>query len=88
MSDAGRFSGGETARVYIGAGRKDGVRPGDLVGAIANETNLSGREIGPIKVSEHFAIVGVPEGAIDDVIQALKRTTIKGKKATIRRYTE
>ena len=88
MSDAGRFSGGETARVYIGAGRKDGVRPGDLVGAIANETNLSGREIGPIKVSEHFAIVGVPEGALDDVIQALKRTTIKGKKATIRRYTE
>ncbi len=88
MRDSGRFEGGETARLYVGAGRKDGVRPGDLVGAIANETNLSGREIGPIKVSEHFAIVGVPEGAIDTVIEALKRTTIKGKKATIRRYTE
>ena len=88
MRDSGRFEGGDTARLYIGAGRKDGVRPGDLVGAIANETNLSGREIGPIKVSEHFAIVGVPEGAIDTVIEALKRTTIKGKKATVRRYTE
>ncbi len=88
MREAGRHEGGDTARVYIGAGRKEGVRPGDLVGAIANETNLSGRDIGPIKVSEHFAIVGVPEGAVDNVIEALKRTTIKGKKATIRRYTE
>jgi ATP-dependent RNA helicase DeaD len=88
MREAGRYEGGDTARVYIGAGRKEGVRPGDLVGAIANETNLSGRDIGPIKVSEHFAIVGVPEGALDTVIEALKRTTIKGKKATIRRYTE
>lgn len=88
MQESGRFAGGDTARVYIGAGRKEGVRPGDLVGAIANETNLSGREIGPIKVSEHFAIVGVPEGAVDTVIEALKRTTIKGKKATIRRYTD
>ena len=79
---------GETARVYIGVGRKDGIRPGDLVGAIANETNLSGREIGPIKLAEHFAIVGVPEWSTDAVIDAMKRTTLKGKKATVRRYTD
>ncbi len=79
---------GESARIYVGVGRKDNVRAGDLVGAIANETNLSGREIGPIKVAEHFSIVGVPEWAADSVIDALKSTTVKGKKATIRRYTE
>ena len=88
MRDSGRHDSGDVGRVYVGAGRKDGVNPGDLVGAIANETNLSGRDIGPIKVSEHFAIVGVPSGAVEDVIAALKRTTIKGKKATVRRYTE
>ncbi|MCU1389672.1 MAG: ATP-independent helicase [Ilumatobacteraceae bacterium] len=79
---------GETTRIYVGVGRKDGIRPGDLVGAIANETNLSGREIGPIKLAEHFAVVGVPEWATDAVIEALKNTTLKGKKATIRRYTD
>jgi ATP-dependent RNA helicase DeaD len=76
------------ARIYVGAGRKDNVRAGDLVGAIANESNLSGRDIGPIKVAEHFSIVGVPEWAVDDVIAALQRTTVKGKKATVRRYSE
>ena len=79
---------GETAKVYIGLGRKDGIRPGDLVGAIANETNLSGREIGPIKLAEHFAVVGVPEWSTESVIEAMKRTTLKGKKATVRRYTD
>ena len=79
---------GETARLYVSLGRKQGIRPGDLVGAIANETNLSGREIGPIKLAEHFSIVGVPEWSADDVIEALKRTTLKNQKATVRRYTD
>ena len=79
---------GETARIFVGLGRKDGIRAGDLVGAIANETNLSGREIGPIKLAEHFSIVGVPEWSTDEVIAALKATTLKGKRATVRRYTD
>jgi ATP-dependent RNA helicase DeaD len=87
--ESGReHANGESARVYVGLGRKDGIRPGDLVGAIANETTLSGREIGPIKMAEHFAVVGVPEWSADEVIAALKGTTLKGKKATIRRYTD
>ncbi len=79
---------GETARLYVSLGRKDGIRPGDLVGAIANETNLSGREIGPIKLAERFSVVGVPEWAADDVIEALRRTTLKNQKATVRRYSD
>ena len=88
MRNAGRFDQGDTANLYVGAGRKDGVKPGDLVGAIANLTDLTGREIGPIKVAEHFAIVGVPEHAANAVISALKGTMIKGKKATVRRYSD
>ena len=79
---------GGTARLYIGMGRKDGVRPQDLVGAIANETDLVGREIGPIKISEHFSIVGVPDSEVDRVIDTLRQTKFKGKRTTIRRYTE
>jgi ATP-dependent RNA helicase DeaD len=79
---------GATGFVYIGLGRAAGIRPGDLVGAIANETDLVGREIGPIKITEKFAIVGVPDRSVDKVIGALKQTTIKGKKPTVRRYTD
>ena len=77
-----------TGFVYIALGRNAGIRPGDLVGAIANETHLVGREIGPIKITEKFAIVGVPEHSVEKVISALKATTIKGKKPNVRRYTD
>jgi len=80
--------GAPTGFVYIGLGRAAGIRPGDLVGAIANETDLVGREIGPIKITEKFAVVGVPDRSVDTVLAALKKTTIKGKKPTVRRYTD
>ena len=82
--DGGSRYSGPTVRVYIGVGRRDGIRPQDLVGAIANQTELTGREIGPISISDRFATVGVPESAADEVMSALKRTTLKGKKTTIR----
>jgi len=83
--DRGERFSGPTTKLYVGLGRADGLRPKDLVGAIANETHLSGREIGPISITESFATVGVPSGAVDEVIDAMKRTTIKGKKAKVRR---
>jgi ATP-dependent RNA helicase DeaD len=83
-----RLDPSEVAAIHIGLGRADGIRAGDLVGAIANESNLSGRDIGPIKISEHFAVVGVPSYAANQVIAALKGTTIKGKRATARHFVE
>jgi ATP-dependent RNA helicase DeaD len=64
------------------------VRPQDLVGAIANETKLSGRDIGAIRVAERHSVVEVPERAVDEVIAAMGRTTIKGTRPTVRRYRE
>jgi ATP-dependent RNA helicase DeaD len=86
--DRSSSSGGATARIYFGLGKLNNIRPGDLVGAIANETHLIGKEIGPIKVADRFSIVGVPESAANEVIEAMKRTTFKGKKTTVRLYTE
>jgi ATP-dependent RNA helicase DeaD len=80
--------GGETVRIYVGLGRHAGVRPQDLVGAIANETSLSGKDIGAIKVADKHSVVEVPAHAIDEVLGALAQTTIKGKRATVRRYSE
>ena len=79
---------GDTGFVYVSLGRKGGVRPGDLVGAIANETGLSGREIGPIRITENFSVVGVPAASVDDVVSTMGHTTLRGKKAKVRKYTD
>ena len=60
-------------------GRKGGVRPGDLVGAIANESGLTGREIGPIRIADNYSVVGVPEGSVDMVVAAMRSATMRGK---------
>jgi ATP-dependent RNA helicase DeaD len=72
-------------RVYVGAGRKAGIRPGDLVGAIANEARIDSRSIGAIEVADRFSLVEVPEAMADQIIDALRNTTIKGKRVSVRR---
>jgi ATP-dependent RNA helicase DeaD len=67
-------------RLYLDIGRDDGVRPADIVGAIANEANIPGRAIGAIELFERFAFVEVPGNLSDRVLKALKRTTIRGRK--------
>ncbi len=68
------------SRLYIDIGKDDGVRPGDIVGAIANEAGIPGRAIGSIELFEHFSFVEVPENLSDRVLRSLKRTTIRGRK--------
>ncbi|ASR39620.1 heavy metal transporter [Prauserella marina] len=72
-------------RLFVGVGRHAGVRPQDLVGAIAGESRLRGRDIGAIEIADRFSLVDVPDSAAEDVISALRGSTIKGRKATIRR---
>jgi ATP-dependent RNA helicase DeaD len=81
----GRGERGDTARIFIGAGRAAGIRPQDLVGAIANEAGISGREIGSIEISERFSLVELNVAVIADVIEALRGSTLKGRKITVRR---
>jgi ATP-dependent RNA helicase DeaD len=72
-------------RLFVGAGRERGIRPQDLVGAIANEAGLNGRQIGAIEIADRFSLVEVPESAADHVVAALRGGSIKGKKTTVRR---
>ncbi|WP_437288894.1 DEAD/DEAH box helicase [Sorangium sp. So ce406] len=76
---------GNVARLYIGAGRAAGIRPADLVGAIANEASLSSRDIGAIQIADGFSVVEVPADAAETVIEALRATRIKGRKVQVRR---
>ena len=77
--------GAGATRLFVGAGRAAGIRPGDLVGAIANEAGLAGGDIGAIQIAEGFSLVEVPDDAADRVIAALRGATIKGQKVNVRR---
>ena len=83
--------GGRTAgmaKVYIGAGCEAGIRPGDLVGAIANESGLNSNVIGAVEVMDRFSLVEVPEVLAREVIETLSRTRIKGRKVGVRLFLE
>jgi len=76
---------GEFTRLFFSAGRSAGVAPKDLVGAIANEGGISGKQIGSIEIKENFSLVDVPTDAADAVIKRMRSSRIKGRKATIRK---
>ncbi|MGB6987586.1 MAG: DEAD/DEAH box helicase [Candidatus Aquilonibacter sp.] len=78
----------EVAKLFVGVGRAAGIRPADLVGAIANEAGISSRSIGAIDIADRFSLVEVPASQIDDIIRKLRSTTIRGKKLNVRRDRE
>jgi ATP-dependent RNA helicase DeaD len=75
----------DVVRIYIGAGRKNNMRPADLVGAIANESGIDARTIGTIEIADKFSLVELPDQVADQVVAALRATKIKGKRLTVRR---
>lgn len=73
----------DAARLRIGIGRDTGIRPADLVGAIANEARIHSRDIGAIKIGDTFSVVEVPADQAEGVMTVLRETTIRGKKPTV-----
>src|SRR5438270_3861810 len=78
---AGRPAGERegTTRLFLRVGKRHGVRPADLVGAIANEAGISGEDIGDIDLYDAFSFVEVPTAKADQVLTALKSTRIRGQ---------
>jgi hypothetical protein len=80
-------------RLALDAKRLEGIAQGleqvaalpDPVGAITGETGLAGKQIGSIEIADKFSLVEVPEKSADDIIRAMKKTTIKGRKVVPRR---
>jgi ATP-dependent RNA helicase DeaD len=77
-----------SARLFIGAGREAGLRPGDLVGAITGEAGINSRDLGAIEIGDRFSLIEVPESRVEDIMQALRATTLRGRKVSVRRDRE
>ena len=75
---APRLSAGEATRLKIKLGKNQGIRPGDIVGAITGETDLTGRQIGAIEIHDAFSLVDVPLALAAAVIEVMGRCQIKG----------
>ncbi|MEA2578762.1 MAG: ATP-dependent helicase DeaD, partial [Chloroflexota bacterium] len=72
-------------QLWIGGGRRAGLRPGDLVGAIANEAGVPGSVVGAIQLFDDFALVDVQGQVADAVEHALRNATIRGQRLPVRR---
>ena len=75
-------------QLWIGGGRRAGLRPGDLVGAIANEAGVPGSVVGAIQLFDDFALVDVQGQVADAVEHALRNATIRGQRLPVRREND
>jgi ATP-dependent RNA helicase DeaD len=82
-SEAAAASG--TTRLFFNVGKRDNVRPGDLLGAIAGESGLPGDRIGSIDLFESHTLVEVASDAAETVIDKLTGVTLRGRQLHVRR---
>ena len=71
-------------RIFIGIGRFAGIRPGDIVGAIANEAGISSKAIGAIDISDRFSIAEVEGDLAETVVASLQGARFKGRTVTVK----
>ncbi len=70
-------------RLHLGLGKKDKIKPGDIVGAITGECKIKGNEIGVIDMFDHFSYFEVAESQVRKVLKGMNKNTIKGKKVML-----
>ena len=74
-------------RFRIEVGHNDSVMPGNIVGAIANESGLTSKDIGRINIFDNYSTVDLPLDMPDDIFKDLKNTRVTNKKLNITRHS-
>ena len=69
----------DMARLFVNIGKSQNVRPGDILGAVAGESGISGKMVGSIDMYDNYTFVDVPREYADAVLRAMKDVKIKGK---------
>lgn len=71
----------DTYRIEVG--RSHEVTPGEIVGAIANESGISGKQIGHIKIKDNYTLVELPKGISSDALKTLQKTRVRHQALSI-----
>ncbi len=74
-------------RYRIAVGKRDGVKPGNIVGAVANEAGIDGEDIGPIRIHESYSTVDLPKDMPRDVFELLQTTRVSGRELRLKAET-
>ena len=81
----GRGPGGPRTVLYLNVGKAAGVRPADLVGAIAGEAGVDSGVIGAIRIADDHSLVDVPESLATRIVVSLRNAKVRGRRVTVRR---
>ena len=73
-------------RYMVGVGYNDGLRPGNLVGAIANEAELESKFIGHIEILENFSVIDLPNGMPPATMAILRKAKVCGRSLELKEY--
>lgn len=69
----------DMTRLFVNIGKDQNVKPGDILGAIAGESGISGRMVGSIDMYDKYTFVEVPGDIADEVLECMRNVKIKGK---------
>jgi ATP-dependent RNA helicase DeaD len=75
-------------RFRIEVGHTHGAKPGNIVGAIANEANISSKNIGAIEIYDNFTTVDLPKGMPKETKDTLAKTRVAGQRLNIREWSD
>lgn len=78
-SGRGKTASDDMARLFVNIGKDQNVKPGDVLGAIAGESGISGRMVGSIDMYDKYTFVEVPKDCADEVLECMRNVKIKGK---------
>lgn len=78
------FAPSGMTRLFVSAGSRDNVRPGDLVGAISGEAGIPSDKLGKIEVRESFSLVEVDAAVAERVIAKVTGISIRGRRVMVR----
>jgi ATP-dependent RNA helicase DeaD len=78
-----RIDRGKMVRLFVSLGKKDHIKPGDIVGAFTSGTQISGSEIGSIDIYDKYSFVEVPENTVEYVLEGMNQNQIKGKRVNV-----
>jgi ATP-dependent RNA helicase DeaD len=75
---------GPMVRLFVDAGREADIRPGDIVGAIAGESDIPGHVIGAIDIHSKFTFVEIPSEYVDRVLERMKNVQIRQRPIVVK----
>lgn len=78
-NDSSRYINRDMTKIYISAGKKKKIRPGDIAGTISSIKGVNPDDIGIIDIEDNFSYVNILSGKGDIVLKSLQNKTIKGK---------